>query len=91
MYLSTRGVVISQSQVNCIVHEEQLKGSLRYIFFSSFRVTLLWENIFFLIEELVNYYTELVSGVQHSDSVIHMYIYFQFFSIICYYRTLNII
>ena len=53
-------------------------------------MNLLWQY-FFLTEELVNYYSELVSDVQHSDSVIHMYIYFQFFSIICYYRTLNIV
>ena len=33
----------------------------------------------------------LVSGVQQSDSVIHVYIFFIFFSVIGYYKTLNIV
>ena len=44
------------------------------------------------IEVQLIYNIVLVSGIQQSDSVIHMYIFFfRFFSIIDYYKILNIV
>ena len=48
----------------------------------------------FLIEVQLIYSVVLVSGVQQSDSVIHMYtnlFFFRFFSIIGYYKILDIV
>ena len=46
----------------------------------------------FLVEVQLIYNIVLVSGVQHSDSVIHIYIFFfRSFSLICYYKILSIV
>ena len=48
--------------------------------------------IYFFIEVQLIYNVVLVSGAQQSDSVIHIYLFFfRFFSIIGYYRILNIV
>ena len=49
-------------------------------------------HFIYLIEVKLIYHVVLVSGVQESDSVIHIYIYiffFRYFSIIGYYKILN--
>ena len=48
----------------------------------------------FIFEVELIYNVTLVSGVQHSDSVIHIYIYtffFRFFSLIGYYKIFSIV
>ena len=46
-----------------------------------------------LIQVCLIYSVVLVSGVQHSDSVLYIYVYvfFRFFSAIGYYKTLSIV
>ena len=49
------------------------------------------KSVFFLIEVLI-YNIVLVSGVQQSDSVIYAYLsFFRSFSLIGYYKILNIV
>ena len=44
---------------------------------------------FFKIEVQLIYSVVLISGVQHSDSVLHVCVYSFFFSLIGYYKTLS--
>ena len=53
-------------------------------------------HFIYLIEVQLIYHVVLVSGIQESDSVLHVYIYiyiyiffFRYFSIIGYYKILN--
>ena len=65
---------------------------LRFGQFAS-RVTLLVSEFIFLkifIEVQLIYNVVLVSGVQHSDSVVYIF-FFIFFFIMAYYRILNIV
>ena len=43
----------------------------------------------FFIEEQLNYNVVLITAVQQSDSVIHVYILFHIFSIMVYHKILN--
>ena len=50
------------------------------------------EGFFILIEVSLNYSVVLITAVQQTDSVIHIYTFiFIFFSIMVYYRILNIV
>ena len=58
-------------------------------------VTFLWHVFSFFNWDIVDLYIVLVSGIQQGNLVVyihtHLYSFFQFFSIIVYYKILNIV
>ena len=63
-----------------------------FIALSFLLVNLIFVFVLIFIEVLLVYNVVLVSGVQRSNSVIHIYtFFFRFFSIMVYHKMLNIV